>query len=41
VLQVTIRVAPLADPESNPLRAQQLTVIVNLLRRAATEAAGA
>jgi len=39
-LKVTIRVTSLPDPESNPLRAQQLAVIVNLLRRAATEAAG-
>jgi hypothetical protein len=38
-LQVTIRVIPLPDPESNPLRARQLVVIVNLLRRAAAEAA--
>lgn len=40
VLRVTIRVTPLADPESNPLRAQQLAVIVNLLRRAAAEVTG-
>lgn len=39
-LKVTIRVIPLKDPESNPLRARQLAVIVDLLRRAAAEAAG-
>jgi hypothetical protein len=38
-LKVTIRVIPLSEAESNPLRAQQLGVIVNLLRRAAAEAA--
>jgi hypothetical protein len=38
-LKVTIRVIPLSEAESNPLRAQQLAVIVALLRRAATEAA--
>lgn len=38
-LKVTIRVIPLSEPESNPLRAQQLAVIVALLRRAAAEAA--
>jgi hypothetical protein len=37
-LKVTIRVIPLSEAESNPLRAQQLAVIVNLLRRAAAEA---
>lgn len=36
-LKVTIRVVPLPDPESNPLRARQLAVIVSLLRRAAAE----
>jgi hypothetical protein len=29
----------LPEPETNPLRAQQLAVIVDLLRRAAAEAA--
>jgi hypothetical protein len=38
-LKVTIQVIPLPDPESNPLRARQLAVIVDLLRRAASEAA--
>lgn len=38
-LTVTIRIIPLQDPESNPLRARQLAVIVNLLRRAAAEGA--
>jgi hypothetical protein len=39
-LKLTIRITPLAEPESNGLRVQQLTVIVNLLRRAAVEAKG-
>ncbi len=39
-LTVTIRATPLPNPETNPLRAQQLAVIVDLLRRAAAEAAG-
>jgi hypothetical protein len=34
-LAVTVRVIPLPDHESNPLRARQLAVIVDLLRRAA------
>jgi hypothetical protein len=38
-LKVTIKVIRLPDPESNPLRARQLAVIVNLLRRAAAEVA--
>lgn len=38
-LKVTIRIIPLPDSESNPLRARQLAVIVNLLRRAAGEGA--
>jgi hypothetical protein len=37
-LKVTIRVIPLPDSDANPLRARQLAVIVNLLRRAAAEA---
>lgn len=37
-LAVTVRLIPLADGESNPLRARQLAVIVDLLRRARTEA---
>lgn len=37
-LTVTVRVIPLAVAESNPLRARQLAVIVDLLRRATTEA---
>lgn len=36
-LAVTVRVIPLPDHESNPLRARQLAVIVDLLRRAAAE----
>jgi hypothetical protein len=39
-LKLTVRITPLTDPESNPLRVQQLTVIVKLLRRAAAEAGG-
>jgi hypothetical protein len=38
-LKVKIRVVPLPDSESNPLRARQLAVIVSLLRRAAAEGA--
>lgn len=38
-LTVAIRATPLPDPETNPLRARQLAVIVDLLRRAAAEAA--
>jgi hypothetical protein len=38
-LTVAIRATPLPDPQTNPLRARQLAVIVNLLRRAAAEAA--
>ena len=38
-LHVTVRVIPLPDPESNPLRARQLAVIVDLLRQAAAKAA--
>ena len=38
-LTVAIRATPLPDPETNPLRARQLAVIVNLLRRAAAQAA--
>lgn len=37
-LAVTVRLIPLAEGESNPLRARQLAVIVDLLRRATTEA---
>lgn len=37
-LMVTVRVIPLPDPETNPLRARQLAVIVDLLRRAAAKA---
>lgn len=37
---VTVRVIPLPDHESNPLRARQLAVIVDLLRRAAEMTAG-
>jgi hypothetical protein len=39
-LTVAIRAVPLPDPETNPLRARQLGVIVDLLRRAAAAAAG-
>jgi len=39
-LTVTIRAIPLPNADTNPLRAQQLAVIVDLLRRAAAEAAG-
>jgi hypothetical protein len=35
-LKLIVKVIPLPDPDSNPLRAQQLAVIVKLLRRAAT-----
>lgn len=38
-LAVTVRVVPLPDHESNPLRARQLAVILDLLRSAASEAA--
>lgn len=38
-LKVTIQVIPLPDYESNPLRARQLAVILDLLRSAASEAA--
>jgi hypothetical protein len=38
-LTVTIRAIPLPDPQTNPLRARQLAVIVDLLRSAAAEAA--
>jgi hypothetical protein len=38
-LTVTIRAIPLPNPDTNPLRAQQLAVIVDLLRRAAAQAA--
>jgi hypothetical protein len=38
-LKVTIRIISLPDPESNPLRARQLAVIVDLLQCAASEAA--
>jgi hypothetical protein len=38
-LKVTTRIIPLPDPESNPLRARQLAVIVDLLQCAASEAA--
>ncbi len=37
-LAVTVRIIPLAEGESNPLRARQLAVIVDLLRRATAEA---
>jgi hypothetical protein len=37
-LTVTVRVIPLPEVESNPLRARQLAVIVGLLRRATAEA---
>jgi hypothetical protein len=37
-LKVTVRVIPLPESESNPLRARQLAVIVELLRRATAEA---
>lgn len=40
-LKLTVTVVPLPDPASNPLRGQQLAVIVKLLRRAATEAGNA
>jgi hypothetical protein len=33
-LKVTVRVIPLPESESNPLRARQFAVIVDLLRRA-------
>ena len=36
-LAVTVRVVPLPDHDSNPLRARQLAVIVDLLRCAASE----
>ncbi|MGH2904716.1 MAG: hypothetical protein ACRDK7_14200 [Solirubrobacteraceae bacterium] len=36
-LALTVRVVPLPDHERNPLRARQLAVIVDLLRRAAAE----
>jgi hypothetical protein len=39
-LAVTVRLIPLPDHESNPLRARQLAVIVDLLRRAAETQAG-
>jgi hypothetical protein len=38
-LTVTVRVVPLPDHESNPLRARQLAVIVDLLRCTASEGA--
>ncbi len=38
-LTVTIHAVPLPDPQTNPLRARQLAVIVDLLRSAAAEAA--
>lgn len=37
-LAVTVRIIPLPEAESNPLRARQLAVIVDLLRRATAEA---
>jgi hypothetical protein len=37
-LAVTVRIVPLSEAESNPLRARQLAVIVDLLRRATAEA---
>lgn len=37
-LKVTVRVIPLPEAENNPLRARQLAVIVDLLRRATAEA---
>lgn len=37
-IDVTITVTPLENHETNPLRAQQLAVIVELLQCAATEA---
>jgi hypothetical protein len=36
-LSVTVRVVPLSDHESSPLRARQLAVIVDLLRSAAQQ----
>ncbi len=39
--KLAVTVVPLPDAASNPLRAQQLAVIVKLLRRAATEAGNA
>lgn len=37
-LRVTVRVIPLPESASNPLRARQLAVTVDLLRRATAEA---
>ena len=37
-LMVTVRLIPMPEAESNPLRARQLAVIVDLLRRATAEA---
>jgi hypothetical protein len=37
-LKVTVRLIAIPEAESNPLRARQLAVIVDLLRRATAEA---
>jgi hypothetical protein len=39
-LSVTVRVIPLSDHESSPLRARQLAVIVDLLRSATQQKRG-
>lgn len=39
-LHLEVTIVPMPEPESNPLRARQLAVIVKLLQRAAAEASG-